>query len=63
MLLGFALIYVGAELCLNGIWLPGKLGDAEIGVIDVFVGFITLAVALYSACGPNPICRAFRRRR
>ena len=31
----------------------GKIGDAEIGVIDVFVGFVTLAVALYSAFGPN----------
>ena len=53
MLLGLVLFYVGAVLCLNGIWLLGKIGDAEIGVIDVFVGSITLAVALYSAFGPN----------
>src|ERR1700726_5332299 len=53
MLVGFALFWVGAVLCLNGIWLLGKIGDREISVIDVFVGFVTLLVALYLACGPG----------
>jgi putative amide transporter protein len=53
MLLGLVLFWVGAVLFLNGIWLLGKIGDNEIAVIDVFVGFVTLAVALYSAFGPN----------
>ena len=53
MLLGFALFWVGAVLCLNGIWLLGQIGDREIGVIDVFVGFVTLAIALYLAFGPG----------
>ncbi len=53
MLLGLALFWVGAVLCLNGIWLLGKIADREIAVIDVFVGFVTLAVALYSAFGPG----------
>jgi putative amide transporter protein len=52
MLLGLALFWVGAVLCLNGIWLLGKIGDKEIAVIDVFVGFVTLLVALYLAFGP-----------
>ncbi|GIK85963.1 MAG: AmiS/UreI family transporter [Burkholderiales bacterium] len=51
MLLGLALFYVGAVLCLNGLWLLGQIGDNEIAVIDVFVGGVTLLVALYSAFG------------
>jgi hypothetical protein len=53
MLLGLVLFWVGAVLCLNGIWLLGKIGDREIAVIDVFVGFITLLVSLYLAFGPG----------
>lgn len=53
MLLGLALFWVGAVLCLNGMWLLGKIGDREIAVIDVFVGFITLLVSLYLAFGPQ----------
>jgi putative amide transporter protein len=53
MLLGLALFYVGAVLCLNGLWLLGQIGDNEIAVIDVFVGGITLLVALFLAFGPG----------
>lgn len=53
MLLGLALLYVGAVLFLNGLWLMGKIGDNEIGVIDVFVGTITGIIALYLAFGPG----------
>jgi putative amide transporter protein len=53
MLLGLALFWVGAVLCLNGIWLLGKIGDREITVIDVFVGTVTLLVALFLAFGPG----------
>jgi hypothetical protein len=53
MLLGLALFWVGAVLLLNGIWLLGRIGDREIAVIDVFVGFLTLLVALYLAFGPG----------
>lgn len=53
MLLGLALFWVGAVLFLNGLWLLDKIGDREIAVIDVFVGFITLLVALYLAFGPG----------
>jgi putative amide transporter protein len=53
MLLGLALFWVGAVLCLNGIWLLGRIGDREIAVIDVFVGFVTLLVSLYLAFGPG----------
>ena len=52
MLLGLALLYVGAVLCLNGLWLLGKIDDNEIWIIDVFVGGITLCVALFLAFNP-----------
>ena len=53
MLAGLALFYVGAVLCLNGLWLIGRIGDKEIAVIDVFVGGITLLVALSLAFTPG----------
>lgn len=53
MLLGLALFYVGAVLCLNGLWLLGQISDNEIAVIDIFVGAITLLVALFLAFGPG----------
>lgn len=53
MLLGLALFYVGAVLCLNGLWLLGQISDNEIAVIDVFVGGVTLLIALFMAFGPG----------
>ena len=53
MLAGLALFYVGAVLCLNGLWVLGRIGDKEIAVIDIFVGGITLLVALNLAFGPG----------
>ena len=53
MLLGFSLLYVGAVLFLNGLWLLGKISDREIAVINIFVGGITLLIAVYLAFGPG----------
>lgn len=53
MLLGLALLYVGAVLFLNGLWLMEKIGDREISIINIFVGFLTLLIALYLAFGPG----------
>jgi putative amide transporter protein len=53
MLLGLLLFWVGAVLCLNGLWLLGKIDDREIPIINTFVGMLSLAVALYSAFGPG----------
>jgi hypothetical protein len=60
MLLGMALLWVGAVLFLNGLWLLGKIDDREIAVINVASGFITLCVALYSAFGPNSDATSIR---
>jgi putative amide transporter protein len=53
MLAGLALFWVGAVLCLNGLWLLDRIGDKEIAVIDIFVGGVTLLVSLYLAFGPG----------
>jgi hypothetical protein len=52
-MLGLVLLYVGAVLCLNGLWLLNRIGDNEIAVINTFAGGITLLVALYLAFGPG----------
>ena len=53
MLLGLALLYVGAVLFLNGLWLMERVGDREISIINIFVGGLTLLIALYLALGPS----------
>jgi len=53
MLFGFALLYVGAVLFLNGLWLQGKIDDKEIVAINVASGFVTLSVSLYLAFKPG----------
>lgn len=53
MLLGLALLFVGAVLFLNGLWLLGKIADNEIWVINIFSGGVTLCVSLYLAFGPG----------
>ncbi|MGB8421724.1 AmiS/UreI family transporter [Paraburkholderia sp.] len=50
-MLGLSLLYVGAVLFLNGLWLLGRIGDREIWVINVFSGGITLLVSLHLAFG------------
>lgn len=52
-MLGLILFFVGAVLCLNGLWLLGRIGDNEIAGIDVFVGALTGLACLYLAFGPE----------
>jgi hypothetical protein len=59
-MLGLVLFFVGAVLCLNGLWLLGRIGDNEIAVIDYFVGGITLAASLYMAFGPSSDAASIR---
>lgn len=51
MLTGLVLFYVGAVLILNGLSLFGHISDREIGVINLFVGSLTLLAALQQAFG------------
>lgn len=45
-MLGLTLLYVGAVLCLNGLWLLEKIGDREIWIVNFFAGGVTLLVSL-----------------
>ncbi|MDB6178418.1 AmiS/UreI family transporter [Paracoccus sp. Z330] len=53
MILGFLLLWVGAVLFLNGLWLMGKIEDREIVVINIVSGLVATAVAVQSAFGPG----------
>lgn len=52
-MIGLVLLYVGAVLFLNGLWLLGRIQDREISVINIFSGGLTLLIALYLAFGPG----------
>jgi putative amide transporter protein len=56
MLLGLTLLWVGAVLFINGIWLLGSIDDREVVVINVVSGLVALAVAWHGAfgAGANP---------
>ncbi len=53
MRLGLSLLYVGAVLTLNGLWLLGFMDDREVVVVNVASGIITFCVSLYLAFGPT----------
>lgn len=43
---GIMLLYVGAVLFLNGLWVLGEIEDKEISVINIFVGGLGLVLIL-----------------
>lgn len=47
MILGLTLLYVGAVLFINGIWLLGKISNQEVSVINVLVGLLSFIIALH----------------
>ncbi|MPZ87890.1 MAG: transporter [Nitriliruptorales bacterium] len=40
------LLYVGAVLFVNGIWLLGHIQDREVAIINIFTGVVGLTVAI-----------------
>ena len=40
MWVGLSLFYVGAVLCLNGLWMLGRIEDREIWIINIFNNII-----------------------
>lgn len=48
-MIALILLWVGAVLLLNGIWLLGLINDREISVINLFAGGVILIAALVSA--------------
>ena len=51
MLTGLSLLFVGAVLCTNGLWMLGRIADREIIFINLFTGLVTGAVAVETAFG------------
>ncbi|AFT70837.1 Urease accessory protein UreI [Alloalcanivorax dieselolei B5] len=47
MILGLTLLYVGAVLFLNSLWLMNKISGREVAVINLFVGALSLCIALF----------------
>lgn len=52
-MLGLTLLYVGAVLFLNGLWLLGRIGDREIWVVNIFSGGVTMLVSLQLIFGSD----------
>ncbi|MEN5207307.1 AmiS/UreI family transporter [Stenotrophomonas terrae] len=48
MMLGLILLYVGAVLFVNGVWLMDRISGKEVAVINSLVGGLSLLVALYT---------------
>ena len=46
MLLPLSLLFVGAVLVLNGLWMAGRISDREIVVINFATAAITATVAI-----------------
>lgn len=47
-MLGLVLLYVGAVLFVNGIWLLGRIEDREVAIVNVFTGVVGLLVAVFA---------------
>ena len=47
-MLGLVLLYVGAVLFVNGIWLLGRISGREIAIMNVFTGLVGLVVAVFA---------------
>lgn len=60
MLLGFLLLYVGAVLFLNGLWLMDKIQDREIVVINIVSGLVAAAVVVNGAFGAGADAASIR---
>lgn len=57
-MIGLVLLWVGAVLFLNGLWLGGRIGDREIAVINLFSGTVGFIAAITTAVrNPDDINR------
>ncbi len=50
-ILGMGLVFVGAVLIVNGIWLLGKGSDRDVAILNFFVGVLTFLIAMWWAFG------------
>lgn len=49
--LGMGLLFVGAVLIINGMWLLGKADDEDTAVFNFFIGGLTFLIAMWWAFG------------
>lgn len=49
--LGMGLLFVGAVLIVNGLWLLGKGSDRDTSILNFFVGALTFLIAMWWAFG------------
>ncbi|MPZ67713.1 MAG: transporter [Pseudonocardiaceae bacterium] len=47
-MLGLVLLYVGAVLFVNGIWLLGRITPREVAIMNIFTGVVGLMVAVFA---------------
>jgi hypothetical protein len=55
MLLPLSLLFVGAVLTLNGLWMMNRISDGEIVIINLATAFIAGAVALLVMSGADTL--------
>lgn len=51
--LGMGLLFVGAVLFVNGIWLLGRGDNLDVAFLNFFTGIITFLIAIWWAFGSN----------
>lgn len=47
-MIGLILLYVGAVLFVNGIWLLGRINPREVAIMNIFTGAVGLVVAVFA---------------
>lgn len=47
-MIGLVLLYVGAVLFVNGIWLLDRIGSREVAIMNIFTGLVGLVVAVFA---------------
>lgn len=53
-MIGLILLYVGAVLFVNGIWLLGRIKPREVAVMNIFTGVVGLLVAVFAVARQDP---------
>ncbi len=53
-MIAVVLLYVGAVLLLNGLWLLGRIGNREISVINFFTGGVAFLIAITAILRTSP---------
>src|SRR5581483_3287045 len=56
---GPVLLFVGAVLFLNGLWILGKIQDREIAIINIFTGLLGVVAAIISFARGDPASLEF----